>query len=229
MNLQEILGKLNNGIPPSESLILQIVFFIFVMYLILLIIWISFYYSTRRRPGERIAKLDQKINEAETEAEQNPESNRAIWEVNYYQLVRFIEINREQNSKVFRLSIWMILFGLLLICGGLARDFLYVPSVQTSAASWAAIIAGLVTQFIAATILVLFRSVVQQTMEYFKTVERMASIGVAINILDNLPTGENTENLKMKTLSEIAIKVIELGLTSQDLKNETPMAIAKSL
>jgi hypothetical protein len=162
-----------------------------MMYVTLLGIRYSFRQSAKRNGEKRIAKVEEKLAEAEDQAKKNPQSSKPIWEMSYYQRERFIEINIKQNNDIFRLAFRMIVFGLILIILGLSRDFMY-PSTDPNVA-WAAVIAGLITQFIAATILVIFKLVFQQTMEYFKTVERMASIGVAMTMMDTLSDEERTK------------------------------------
>lgn len=211
MSLEEFFARLS-AFHPGLPLILFMPFVLLVMYLTLA--WIR----ARSTVDRQIATLDRQVNEKaripKPEGEQHGSITR-VWEEHFNRQQQYILVNLRQNQGVFLLAIAMIVFGLLLICIGLIWDFPHSDRPNQSLpveGSWAAIIAGLFTQFVAGTILVVFKSVFQQTTEYYKSVERMASIGIAMNMLDALPT--NSAELKTKILAEAANVVLErqLGL-----------------
>jgi len=207
MDLQAIFEKFKSISSPAPDTP-GITITLFVIYSVLLLIWYS-----RRRPkivqaDKRLAEVDDEIAEAREKADKNPKSFRLLWDVNNLLHEKFIEVNRQQNDTIFRFALRMIVAGFILICIGLARDF-FVPLPANQTVSWVAVIAGLITQFTASTILVIFRSVFRQTMEYYKSVERMSSIGVALTILENLPTGEDAKELRVIKQAEMAVIIMD--------------------
>lgn len=212
MSLPEPIERLN-AILPGLPIILLLPVLLMMMYLTLW--WIR----ARSTVDRQIAALDRQVGErakkAASQSEQQPATNKTVWEEHFNRQQQYILVNLRQNQGVFRLAISMIIFGLLLICFGLIQDYLSATPRDSAIAwsgSWAAIIAGLVSQFVAGTILVVFKSVFQQTTDYYKSVERMASIGIAMNMLDTLPTGD--PEFKSRIMASLAKVVLErqLGL-----------------
>lgn len=210
MSPQDVIERLN-AILPGLPLILLVPVLLMLMYITLL--WIR----ARSTVDRQITTLDrQVVEEAKLAAEQTgqyPATNTTFWNEHFNRQQQYILVNLRQNQGVFLLAISMIVFGLALICFGLVQDFLFSRPGDTDTiwnGSWAAIIAGLISQFFAGTILVVFKSVFQQTTDYYKSVERMASIGIAMNMLDTLPTGDS--ELKSRILANIARVVLDRQL-----------------
>jgi len=63
------------------------------------------------------------------------------------------------------------------------------------------IIAGIITEFIGATFLFLYKSTMQQAEAYTKTLERINSVGMAMAIMDTI--SDNSLDLKDKTRAEL--------------------------
>jgi len=74
-------------------------------------------------------------------------------------------------------------------------------------------LAGVVTEFIGATFLFIYRSTVKQAMDYSRTLERINSVGMAMQILDTIPDETKADDLKNKTKA----KIVEL-LVNQSYK-----------
>ncbi|MGZ3643806.1 MAG: TRADD-N-associated membrane domain-containing protein, partial [Ktedonobacteraceae bacterium] len=65
----------------------------------------------------------------------------------------------------------------------------YVPGKNENTVFTPALIgalAGIITEFIGATFLFIYRSTVQQAANYMKTLERINSVGMATKILDTI-------------------------------------------
>ena len=60
-------------------------------------------------------------------------------------------------------------------------------------------IAGVITEFIGASFLFIYRSTIQQAIDYSKTLERINSVGMAMQILDTMPDETKSDDLKSKT------------------------------
>lgn len=239
MTISELLDRLNQMVLPGDLPVFQIILGVFILYLLLAMMWYSLQqsmWSSKIVSTESIAEVSKQLAEAEAKAKEKSADSREIWDVSYYQQKRFIEINIKQNEDIFRLTIRMIILGLCLIFAGLAYDFIFglfliffkstynfvTPPVANMNISWAAVIAGLITQFIAATILVVFRSIFSQTMEYFKATERIASMGVALSVIEKLPPG--SKDMKAQTL--IALATMYIG-EQRDSTNPAEPQVAR--
>lgn len=62
-------------------------------------------------------------------------------------------------------------------------------------------VAGLITEFIGATFLFIYRSTIQQAASHIKTLERINSVGMAMKILDTI--SNESKELQDKTKAEM--------------------------
>ena len=58
---------------------------------------------------------------------------------------------------------------------------------------------GVITEFIGATFILVYRSTIQQAVNYSKTLERINAVGMAMQILDTIPEGAKIDDLKERT------------------------------
>ena len=61
------------------------------------------------------------------------------------------------------------------------------------------VLGGIITEFLGATIIFIYRSTIQQAQNYAKALERINSVGMAVQILDTLPDETKADDLKSKT------------------------------
>jgi hypothetical protein len=208
MNVQEPMNALNSALP-GLPIVLLVPFLLLIMYLTLA--WMR-----ARMTDRQIATIAQQVNEDTPGTGQGAVPDGAIaqfWAAHFKRQQQYILVNLRQNQGVYRLALTMIIFGIFLICLGLVWDALFDRQQSqpiAASGSWAAIIAGLFTQFVAGTILVVFKSVFQQTTEYYKSVERMSSIGIALNMFDTLPT--TSAERKTEILAQAANVILERQL-----------------
>jgi uncharacterized membrane protein len=149
--------------------------------------------------------------EVKKEKKANPDKNRPVYDEAYGILIEYIENNLNQNKKIYWLTIFIIFVGFVMIALGIWKSF-SMPSDSTVNQSWPAIVAGAVTEFIAATILFMYKSVFEQTTDYSRTLERMTSVRVAIEIiddLDNIGTESGMVELKAKARIEVAKQLLQ--------------------
>jgi hypothetical protein len=62
-------------------------------------------------------------------------------------------------------------------------------------------VSGIITEFIGATFLFLYRSTIQQATNHIKTLERINSVGMAVKILDTISV--DSKKLQDETKAEI--------------------------
>ena len=60
--------------------------------------------------------------------------------------------------------------------------------------AWIASISGLITQFIGATFMVIYRSTMAQANEFVTVLDRINTVGMAMKVLDQIPDEDRTKN-----------------------------------
>ena len=84
-----------------------------------------------------------------------------------------------------------------------------VPGHDISALTPAVVatVSGIVTEFIGATFLFIYRSTIQQASHYTQTLERINAVGMAMQILDTI--SDESKELQDKTKAEIVKLLIQ--------------------
>ena len=149
------------------------------------------------------------VNDARNRKEREPDKNFPIVQEVYGYLMEHIDNNMKQNKRVFRLTTIIIVAGFCMIAYGII-SFRDLPDNVLPAQAWPPIIAGIVTEFIAATILFVYQSVFRQTENYFRALERLTAIGMAIRILDDIADDPTNAELKSITKASVAKLLIQL-------------------
>lgn len=164
------------------------------------------------------ARARQNIVKAKKDVEDNPGKNGPVFELMYLRLEAYLDANRGQNRSIYFWTILVILAGFMMIALGICAvilnifplsNYFGVKIVQAPPeVSLPLLVGGVITEFIAATILLVYRSVFLQTSEYFKALERFASIGMSIGILDDLADDATTQGLKTEAKIAIAKRLL---------------------
>ena len=133
---------------------------------------------------------------AESKAEAEPEKAKPAWDLARITLEAYFNRNLSQINYIFWLSVCVMIVGFGIIIWGISQAIrspdTFVPAAIASAA-------GVITEFIGATFLFVYRSTIQQASSYSRTLERMTSVGMAMQILDTMPDEANPDDLKSKT------------------------------
>jgi len=134
--------------------------------------------------AEQETLIQGKITEAEAKAEQSPEKARLAWNLAAVRLEAYFDRNLTQVRQVFWLAVLVMTVGFAFVLGGvfvsLTRPNLITPALVAA-------VSGIITQFIGATFLVVYRSTTAQASEYMWILERINTVGMAVQILDSIP------------------------------------------
>ncbi len=129
-------------------------------------------------------KVEKRISEAETKAEKEPEKSKPAWDLARVTLKSYFNKNLSQVSAIFWLSVVVMFIGFAIIVWGITQAITMrdntLPTIVTG-------LAGVITELIGATFLFLYRSTMEQAANYTKTLERINSVGMAMQILDTIP------------------------------------------
>lgn len=112
-------------------------------------------------------------------------------------------MNQEQNKGIYRLSIFMIVTGFGMLLSAFALSLLsqigIINKIEESSMVYL-FSSGIVTQFIAGTVLIIYKSISRQTNFYFESLNKSNNISASLKITESI-----TDNaLKEKTKTEIA-------------------------
>ncbi|SRR6266567_2552118 len=172
---------------------------------------------------DRTVSQQQTLQSIRDEVEKNPGKAILVWDFARETLQSYFDSNKKHMNSIFIFSVVVMIGGFALISMGIWYTFNDMNSlVQVSlskgntnlppAIFTPAIIggiSGIVTEFIGATFLFMYRSIVSQADNNIKTLERMNTVGMAMTILDTLSNElETTKELRDKTATEIAKMIL---------------------
>ncbi len=174
------------------------------------------------------SSLQKELDAVIERVKEEPGKAKPAWDLARVKLELYFDRNLSQINYIFWLSLGVMIVGFLFILFGISQAL--TPAQNVNAASSAtpisqstsitpAIIggiAGVVTEFIGATFLFIYRSTIQQAAGYTKTLERINSVGMAMQILDSI--SEDSKQLQDKTKAEI-VKI----LLSKSEENSAPV------
>jgi len=156
---------------------------------------------TRQTERIRDEELEDSLKDAEKEVEEKPLAARPVWEVSRLQLEVYIRKNQSQVNSIFWVTLIVMLVGFGLVGFGVyhaVTDSAISVAVLTTAS-------GVITQFIGATFLFIYKSTIAQASTYVETLERINSVGMAVQILDSIPDDqvETKNNARAEMVSKI--------------------------
>jgi hypothetical protein len=147
-----------------------------------------------------IREAKEKLEQAEERVEREPEKAKPAWDLARATLEAYFNKNLSQIASIFWLSVLVMVAGFAILLYGIWRS-VQTPDVLGPATI--ASISGIITEFIGATFLFIYRSTIQQAINYSKTLERINSVGMAMQILDTMPDDAKPTDLKSATKSDL--------------------------
>lgn len=136
-------------------------------------------------------------------AEQNPERARFAWQLARTRLENYFDRNLFQVNLVFWAAIFVMAAGFGVVLWGVEG---LIRAKAPKEVEYVTAAAGVVTQFLGATIMVLYKSTVQQANDYIKVLDRINNVGMAMQVLDQVP--EEPAELKNHVRQEIILRLL---------------------
>ena len=174
------------------------------------------------RSSKSIEVAGQRIKQAESRLEKEPEKAKPAWDLARVTLESYFNRNLSQINSIYWLSVIVMIVGFGILIWGISMAFrsstVVVPSAIASAA-------GILTEFIGATFLFIYRSTIEQAINYSKTLERINSVGMAMQILDTMGDEIKPDDLKSKTkatLVELLVRQAYEATNSAQQTKEKP-------
>jgi len=153
---------------------------------------------------------------AEQVAEREPERTKPAWDVTRVTLEAYFRRNLLQLDMIFTLSVTIMVCGFGVMLWGVTKG-ITAPTELASAGLVTG--AGVITEIIGGTFLVVYKSAIQQAIKYTSTLERLNSVGLALQILDTM-----NDSSEKKLRSETKAEVVKL-LVSPKKAAEKPRTL----
>jgi hypothetical protein len=169
--------------------------------------------SIRRWTGTNRAEVQavlRNVQEAKAAVERTPEKARPVWELSSARLELYFQRNLSQIRSMFWITVAVLFAGFGLISYGVSQAF---RGAQIQAALLATA-SGVVTEFIAATFLVLYKSTLNQASGYVEALERINAVGMALQIVDTIP--DSSIDLKNQSKAELSSRILETFIAHQN-------------
>lgn len=165
---------------------------------------ITFVYAHSLARLRKQVALAQRLEAAEQSVRQNPDKVAPVWESARLRLEVHFERNLAHSQAVFRVTVGVLLIGFLLVAYGIwqaiDRDSLLPASVLATSA-------GFLTEIVGAGLLVLYKSMVQQAGQHVSTLERINAVGMALQVLDSIPEGQE---LKHRLRRDLCLQIVSV-------------------
>jgi len=189
---------------------------IFVTALVLL-------YSVERQYRLMQEQEEQRLQAAQARVRDNPDKASPSWELAGANLEKYFARNLSQVRQVFYVSVGVMLAGFSFVLYAVYQQVTWQatwlaqhPNVAPTITppTWIASISGLITQFIGATFMVIYRSTMAQANEFVTVLDRINTVGIAMKVLDQIPDTDATKNSTRQQLISL--------LLSQGVKSPVP-------
>jgi predicted PurR-regulated permease PerM len=165
---------------------------------------------------EGIKKTSERITQAELRVEAQPEKIKPAWDLARVTLESYFNRNLSQVSAIFWLSVGVMVIGFFIVIWGIWQAIQLpnstLPAVITG-------LAGVITELIGATFILIYRSTMEQAVTYTKTLERINSVGMAMQILDTIPNNATESGIKNSTKAAVVKMLMEQAYKIEDPTN----------
>jgi hypothetical protein len=155
----------------------------------------------------RITEAKRKIEQAEINADKAPEKAKFAWDLARVKLEAYFDRNLAQVNQVFWLAVTVMIVGFAFVLWGV---IVQLAQPRISPTALVAGISGIITQFIGATFLVIYRSTMVQANEFMLILERINTVGMAVQVLDSIP--ESLPDLKSSSRAEIITLLLSANI-----------------
>lgn len=174
-----------------------------VLTLVPIVIYAYAQFKTER---EKEALAEKKIEQIETKAEKEPEKTRFAWDLARVKLEAYFDRSLSQVRMIFYVAVGVMVIGFAFILWGVSIAIRKPEFIKTS---YIAAISGIITEFIGVTFMVIYRSTMAQANQFMEVLERINTVGMAVQILDAIP--EKDAELKNSTRAEIVSLLLSVN------------------
>lgn len=149
-------------------------------------------------------EIDDNIDKARQNIDEKPGKITPVWDLANYTLQKYYNKNLSQVNSIYKLSIIVMSMGFLLIISILIATIYFQIEVRLESIG---IIAGIITEFIGATFLFIYKSTIRQALQHSKSLEDINKVGMSIKIIEsiteNATNKEKIDNAKIKIAKKL--------------------------
>ena len=155
----------------------------------------------------RVRELDEEKEDLDTRLVAQAAEGRRVeattdtWNVAQGKLEDYWNRNLSQVASIFWISVTVMILGFAVIVFGIVSG-IQNPANRDSA--FLSVGAGIITEFIGATFMIIFRSTVRQASDYVGTLARIHSVGMAVQVVNEI----KDDTIKDNARAEIATTLI---------------------
>lgn len=150
-------------------------------------------------------KNEEFIVEQEKKVSEHPNEPKLAWDLARIKLESYLNRNLSQVKSIFTLSVFVMVVGFGLIIYGSIMVFQDPKNLNGSIV---VAISGLIVNFIGATFLIVYKSVMEQAKEYVTVLERINAVGMSVQIIDTIK--DSHSQIREETKAELSKKLIDL-------------------
>jgi hypothetical protein len=119
----------------------------------------------------------------EKKAEDEPDKVRPAWDLARATLEKYFQRNLYQVRMIFYVAVSVMIVGFGFVLWGVHTSVSYPEHVRVAIIASAS---GVITQFIGLTFMTIYRSTMLQAAQYMTILERINTVGMAVQILDSM-------------------------------------------
>jgi dihydroxyacetone kinase DhaKLM complex PTS-EIIA-like component DhaM len=153
-------------------------------------------WNDRKQQNVQNKDYEAKITKLELALKEKPDDLIITWALARVLLEKYMNQNLRQVSYIFWLTVIIMLSGFNLIVIGVNKIFNdptnFAPAILSA-------VSGILVDFIGATFLVVYKSIMSQAKEYVLILERINAVRMSIEALQRI-TDETIKNLATKDL-----------------------------
>eukprot|EP00435_Cladocopium_sp_Y103_P076308 s1_g89.t1 len=151
-------------------------------------------------------KFEAKVSAIQDRIDAEPGQVRPVWDLAQAKLEDYLDRNLSQVGSIYYLALSAMVVGFGFIGWGILIAY------QVPGDGWirgiVSMSAGVIVEFLTATVLVIYRSTVAQAQSYVGVLERINAVGMALHVLDGI--GDDNTELSERTRAELAKTLIDL-------------------
>lgn len=155
---------------------------------------------------QRQTATEERLHESELKLENAlpEEKPQAAWLLGKTVLEAQLEANLVNQKSIFRIAIFASTLGFALLMTGASLVLWQRDRLEAAQVS---VVSGAIVSFMSATLLVIYKSTLQQTKEYMLVLEKINAVGMAVTLLEPIKSDQKLYN---QTLVEISKSLLSL-------------------
>lgn len=134
------------------------------------------------------------------------------WDYAKEKLNMYYERNLKQMDSIFLISLLSMITGFILIV--LMIIIALFNNAESDVTKYG-ILAGIITEFIGATFLFMYKSIIAQAIKYTKNLEEADKVGMSISIVDSIEVNDHESNYN-KEIIDAKLSIAKLLLNKED-------------